>query len=170
MPMRIPTAPPRALLPPIVPLVLLLLVGLGPAAPAAAQAQVAHVNRTFEATRTSVLPCPGQEPVTVTGTVNVVTQAVATPAGGTHVMTHFNAQDVTGASASGVSYKGVGVTRTTATAAVLGPGETTTFVNVFRLVGPGPDNDLHVLTRTHVTVTPSGEVVVDLAELERECR
>ena len=47
-----------------------------------AQATVAHVNRTFEAVRTSVLPCPGQEPVTVTGTVNVVTQAVTTPACG----------------------------------------------------------------------------------------
>ena len=52
---------------------------------------------------------------------------------------------MTGASASGVPYKGVGVTRTTATEAALSPGETTTFVNVFRLVGPGPGNDLHVL-------------------------
>jgi hypothetical protein len=37
-------------------------------------------------------------------------------------------------------------------------------------VGPGPDNDRHVTTRTHVTVTPGGEVVVDLAETELECR
>ena len=166
--MQSPTLPSTRLRP-LVPLALLLLL-LGPAPPAAAQAVVVHVNRTFEVTRTSVLACPGAESVTVTGTVNVVTQAVTTPAGGTHVLTHFNPEGVAGVSASGVPYRGVGVTRTTATEAVLGPGETTTFVNVFRLVGPGPDNDLHVLTRTHVTVTPSGEVVVDLAEMERECR
>ena len=92
---------------------------------------MAHVNRTFEVTRTSMLTCPGAEPVTVTGTVNVVTQAVTTPAGGTHVLTHVNPQGVTGVSASGVPYQGVGVTRTTATTAALGPGGTTTFVNVF---------------------------------------
>jgi hypothetical protein len=99
-----------------------------------------------------------------------VTQAVETPAGRTRVTTHFNPQGVSGVSSSGVPYRGVGVTRTTASEAVLGPGETVTFVNVFRLVGPGPDDDRHVTTRTHVTVTPGGEVVVDSAETELECR
>jgi hypothetical protein len=53
---------------------------------------VGHVNRTFEVTRIAALPCPGQETVTVTGTVNVVTQAVETPAGRLHLTTHFNPQ------------------------------------------------------------------------------
>ena len=49
-------------------------------------------------------------------------------------------------------------------------GFTDTFINNFRMIGQGPDNNLLVHQTIHVTITPTGEVTSEVENTSVECR
>jgi hypothetical protein len=102
-------------------------------------------------------PCNG-DLVSLTGTLHEQFHITIDSAGGANLEDHFNPQDVTGTgSPSGAKYQATGVTRDNAN---FTPGAlfVTTFVNNFRIIGQGPDNNFMVHENAHVTVNPNGTV------------
>lgn len=68
--------------------------------------------------------------------------------------------DVTG-SVTGDSYRPTGVTKSSFHGSLQNGTYTTTFVNNFRMIGPGPGNNYLVHETFHLTVNAGGDVTVD---------
>jgi hypothetical protein len=71
-------------------------------------------------------------------------------------------------SPSGAPYHATGLTRDT-TVFVPSGGLTETFVNRFHIVGTMGAPTYYVKTTFHITVTPSGDVAVELENFSEEC-
>lgn len=109
--------------------------------------------------------------VSLSGTLHVVTRITIDANGGFHGTAHFNPQGVKGVGlTSGDTYQGNGVTKTTTNIAGAGFPFTETFVNNFRIIGPGPDNNLLVHQTIHLTINANGDVTADVFVDSAECR
>jgi len=81
---------------------------------------------------------------------------------------HDNPQGVVGTGLNtGDKYQGTGVTRGTL---VLAAGVTQTFVNNFKIIGQGTDNNFLVHENFHITVNPDGTVTALHDNFSIECR
>jgi hypothetical protein len=81
---------------------------------------------------------------------------------------HFQPQGATGMGlTTGDTYRATGVTQEHI---ALGPTITDTFINNFRIIGPGPDNNLLVHQTIHVTFNANGELTADVVNTSVECR
>jgi hypothetical protein len=71
---------------------------------------------------------------------------------------------------TGTVYQAVGVTRQNTTVDVIDgfPFEQT-MVNNFRWIGPGPGNNLHLRTTTHVTIDANGRVTANRVDASATC-
>jgi hypothetical protein len=92
----------------------------------------------------------------LTGTLLTTTTITPNRGGGFLLAFHANPQGVTGVGlTSGALYRGTGVTRETIT---VNGASTDTFVNSFKLIGPGTTPNLLVTQIFHVTVDANGNV------------
>ena len=83
---------------------------------------------------------------------------------------HFQPQ---GAIATGLTtgtvYRAVGGTRTIETVSAFNGSFTGTLVNNFRLIGPGPGNNLQIHENAHLTVNANGEITADFFHDKVDC-
>lgn len=81
---------------------------------------------------------------------------------------HFQPQGATGTGlTTGDTYHATGVTQEHVT---LGPGLTDTFVNNFRIIGQGPNNNLLIHQTIHITINANGVVTAEVVNTSVECR
>jgi hypothetical protein len=71
---------------------------------------------------------------------------------------------------TGDTYQGTGVTQGTFTATFVKGAATSTFVNNFRIIGPGPGNNYLEFEVAHVTFNANGTVTADFDRLSVSCK
>jgi hypothetical protein len=126
------------------------------ASPAAAISRI----ESFEFVRSN--ECTGEN-VKITGSIHFVSQTQ--PDGG--IVGHFNYQHVTGTGlTSGTEYRVSAVDQVH-----LSPPFPSSIHSVrsFRMIAPGPGNDLLVNALMHITVTANGDVSASIEELSNRC-
>ncbi len=93
------------------------------------------------------------------------------PAGGFHVTSEANPQDLSGlGQTTGDQYQGTGGTGSQTNFTVTGVPFTDSFVNNFRIIGEGPGNNFLVHVNAHVTVNANSDLIVDNVNLTVDCR
>jgi hypothetical protein len=109
------------------------------------------------------------EDVLLTGFLHVLVTGTLDANGSLHMTTHFQPMGVAGTGqTTGDDYRATGVTQDEANDLDI-PFERT-FVNNFRILGPGKGNNFLVHEVGHLTVNALGEVSVLLDRLSIECK
>lgn len=120
------------------------------------------------------VPCAASgagETVLVTGTLHVLSHTTVDARGGIHVTGHFQPMGAAGTGlTTGDVYRGTGVTRETFNVNAGGLPLTDTFVNNFRMIGQGRNNNLLIHQVVHVTVNENGTVTAAVNLSSAECR
>jgi hypothetical protein len=149
--------------------VFVLTIAAAVAAVPAAQPAVI-VNESVPFALIAFVPCANDgagEAVLVEGTLHVlITETV----NDNHVSfkAHFQPQGATGTGlTTGDTYRATGLTQEHIS---IGPSLTDTFINNFRIIGPGPDNNLLVHQTIHLTINANGEVTSMVVNTSVECR
>jgi hypothetical protein len=109
------------------------------------------------------------EEVAVSGNLHVLTHTTLLESGKVTAKSHFQPQGVAGVGAeTGDIYRATGVTQDMV---VLNgnPPLSTTFVNNFRIIGPGPGNNFTAHQVVHITVNAKGEVTATVDAGKTEC-
>jgi hypothetical protein len=84
---------------------------------------------------------------------------------------HYQPQGVKGVGQdTGDVYKATGVTQDQFSGSLVNGQFTETFINNFRIIGPGKDNNLLIHGTSHVTVNANGDVTVLVDLLSIECK
>lgn len=110
------------------------------------------------------------EPIAFTGSLHFVVTETITPSGSQHFMSHAQPQGVTGTGlVSGAKYQATGATIQSVTMAA-GGAQTNSYVNNFRLIGQGPEENRLVHENFHVTFNANGELTVIHDNFSFECR
>jgi len=142
----------------ILALVLALITGLT-AAPASAQASVVTSNVEMDINLATTVPCAaGGEGETVffSGTLHGVFVTVVDSSGTFHTQSHFQPQGISGQGlTTGDTYQCTGATQASFNGLV---GFENTFINNYRVIGPGPGNNLMIHQTFHATVQADGTV------------
>jgi hypothetical protein len=108
------------------------------------------------------------EDIHLTGTILTSTTVTPNHGGGFLVAFHSNPQGVTGVGlTSGALYHGTGVTRETTT---VNGASTDTFVNSFKLIGPGSTPNSLETDVFHVTIDANGNVTSVVASTTIKCQ
>ena len=111
------------------------------------------------------------EDVLVSGTLHIVSNFNIDNSGGVHGKIHFQPQEATGLGLiTGDTYQATGVTQQTMNVNAGGLPFTATFVNNFRLIAPGPGNNLQVHQTIHTTINENGVLTADVDNSSVECR
>ena len=130
------------------------------------------VNEAIPFQQTVTVPCANDglgEDVLVSGFLHVLVTGTLDAAGKVHSTEHFQPMGVAGTGlTTGDVYHATGITRDEANGNGI-PFEAT-FVNNFRLVGPGKGNNVSVHETAHVTVNANGETTADIDTLKLECK
>jgi hypothetical protein len=109
------------------------------------------------------------ELVLVEGDLHVVTHVTIN---GNNVSTksHFQPQGAKGTGlTTGDTYNAVGVTQDQSKGSLNNGQLETTQINNFRLIGPGPDNNLQVHQNVHTTVNANGDVTSTVDNTSVDC-
>jgi hypothetical protein len=110
------------------------------------------------------------EPVDISGSLHDLFHITVDDSGGVHVKAQDNPQGVQGVGeVTGTSYQGTGVTQEYFNEGSGGLPFLFTFVNNFRIIGQGPDNNFTVHETTHVTVNPNGTVTAFVDNFSATC-
>ena len=149
----------------------------GPAPDAIGGAKLAAAASTTSevvpVTIQAFVPCANGgagEVVEVSGNLHQVFTFVTDATGGITVRSHFQPQGLSGVGlTTGDKYQATGVTQFTDRLGTPLP-VVSTFVNNFRFIGSGPDNNLLVHEEGHLTVDANGVVTVSVDKLSVECR
>lgn len=84
---------------------------------------------------------------------------------------HYQPQGIKGiGQVTGDQYNAVGVTQDAFHGSLQNGRYTETFVNNFRLIGPGPGNNLQIHENAHITINANGEVTVLLDNFSATCK
>ena len=87
------------------------------------------------------------------------------------VRVHTQPQGISGVGlTTGDSYRGTGVTQDTFGGSLVDGQGSSTFVNNFRLVAPGPGNNFTIHEVVHVTINAAGEITATVEQLSVSCR
>jgi hypothetical protein len=114
------------------------------------------------------IPCAG-DLVQLRGNLHLVSTVVMDGSGGFHFSDLVNPQDVSGVGTpSGAMYRGTGETRSD-TQSSGPPPINFTFVNNFKIIGQGPDNNLLIHENTHLTVNADGTVTATVDNFSSSC-
>ncbi|MGQ0650395.1 MAG: hypothetical protein ACT4P7_22875 [Gemmatimonadaceae bacterium] len=104
------------------------------------------------------------------GTLHILTHVTVSNAGNTHIKVHFQPQGLSGTGlTSGDTYRATGVTQQI-TNFNGNPPANFTFINNFRFIGPGPDNNLAVHQTIHVTVNANGDITATVNNTSITCK
>lgn len=107
------------------------------------------------------------ETVLLSGSLHVVTRFVSNDAGVFIVAAHYQPQGVVGIGmTSGDRYSATGVTSDRFRARA---GETYTFINNFRIIGPGRGNNYTIHENVHLTFTAQGGLTADVDNYRADC-
>ncbi len=91
--------------------------------------------------------------------------------GGRHIALQFQPMGITGyGEITGDNYRAAGVTRDERNFQPDSYPQEYTLVNNFRIVGPGPGNNIMVHETYHITLNANGEVTAALDNLRTECK
>jgi hypothetical protein len=106
----------------------------------------------------AIVPLPNGDLVHLSGSLHMVVDLTVDSAGGFHFKEHAQPQGISGVDlTTGAKYQGTGVTQDQETISANG-AEEATFVNNFRLIGQGPDNNYTVHENAHITINANGVV------------
>ena len=118
------------------------------------------------------IPCAdggAGEDVLLTGVLHILITGTLDASGSLHTTTHFQPMGVSGVGlTTGDVYRATGLTRDQANGLEV-PFEET-FVNNFRIIGPGKGNNLLVQEIAHVTFDANGELTVLFDFVSEGCR
>ncbi len=131
----------------------LVLAVASPASAVASSQKVPFAQLTF-------VPCAAGgagEFVLLSGTLHIVTALNIDANGGFHLKTHFQPQGATGVGlTTNDTYRATGVTQQKVNISGSGLPFVLTFVNNFKIIGPGPNNNLLVHQNIHLTINTNG--------------
>jgi hypothetical protein len=127
---------------------------------------IANVAIPFE--QVIDIPCFGED-VLLTGFLHVLVTETADAKDGLHTTIHFQPMGAVGTGlTTGDVYRATGITRNAVSG--LEVPFYATFVNNFRIIGPGKGNNLLVHEVFHMTVNPLGEVTAFVVLVDAECK
>jgi hypothetical protein len=119
-----------------------------------------------------LIPCAmggAGEVVLLSGNLHMLSHFTEDGAGGFHAMNESNPQGISGVGeSSGDKYQGTGVTRFGFNAR--GLPMTQTFVNNFRIIGEGTDNNFTVHHNVHMTVNANGQLTATVDNFRGDCQ
>jgi hypothetical protein len=114
------------------------------------------------------VPCAA-DVVELTGSLHIVLTVVMDSSGGFHASELFNPQDVSGIGVpSGAMYRGTGETRDDYQTSGP-PPQNFTFVNNFKIIGQGPDNNLLIHETAHFTQNADGTFTATVDNFSATC-
>ena len=129
------------------------------AVPARAQATTVTNTIQMQIDLATFVPCAAGgagEVVFLSGTELGVFVTVVDDSGAFHTEAHFQPQGIRGQGlTTGDKYQWTGATQASFNGAV---GFENTFINNYKIIGPGPGNNLSIHQTFHATVQPDGEV------------
>ena len=110
------------------------------------------------------------EPIQFTGALHILFHSTFTSSGNYHFKFHFQPQGVNGTGLqTGTKYEATGVTQDESD--YNGPlPYTESYINNFRLIGQGPNNNLLVHENFHITINSNGDVTAVHDNSSVECR
>ena len=145
-----------------------LFTGTAAAAPAAPATTTQDIPANFS----TFVPCAAGgagEMVALSGQIHAVFHVTETTDGGSSITSEFNPMGVSGVGqTTGATYRGTGNTSITVVTAPSGVQESTVVDN-FRLIAPGPGNNLAVHETVHVSVDPQLTVTADVVHISVDC-
>ena len=145
---------------------MLVLTSASMAGAAAESTQVPFASQAFVACANG----GDGELIDLSGTLHIVTHTTEDANGGLHTYFHFQPQGATAVGqVTGDIYRAVGVTQQSMNIHSSGFPVTQTFVNNFRMIGPGPGNNLQFHQTMHVTIDANGTTTVDFDKPSINC-
>ena len=151
--------------------VTLVLMTVLTVAPASAQATTFTNNVQTSIDIVAFVPCAaGGEGETVffSGTLHGVSVTTIDDTGTFHTVLHFQPQGIHGEGlTTGDNYQWTGATQATYNGLV---GYENTFINNYRIIGEGPNNNFLIHQTFHATVQPDGEVTIVVDHYSVECK
>jgi hypothetical protein len=137
------------------------------------QASNVIINDQVPFAQIAFVPCANNglgEPVLISGTLHILIHETVSASGNLHFKIHFQPQGASGVGlVTGDSYRATGVTQEHFN--VNGPLPINdTFINNFRIIGQGPDNNLLVHQTVHITINANGELTALVDNTSVECR
>jgi hypothetical protein len=154
-------------------LVLALTLASSLAVAVSAQATVITVNDQIPFAQLVFVPCANGgagELVLISGTLHVL-QHITINDNRASIKIHFQPQGASGVGlTTGDTYHATGVTQEHDSVPITNGAFEFTFVNNFKIIGPGPDNNLLVHQNVHVTIDANGNVTTIVDNTSVECR
>jgi hypothetical protein len=149
--------------------------GPGPLTGPLLSASTAITNDQVSFAQVAFVPCANNgagEPVLISGTLHVLIHETISDAGQAQFKFHFQPQGASGVGlTTGDTYRATGVTQQTTTVDLTdGAPLEFTFINNFRIIGRGRDNNLLVHLTVHITVNANGELTAEVVNTSAECR
>lgn len=115
------------------------------------------------------IPCAG-EWVALSGDLHLLSNVTINDNNAV-VKVHAQPQGVTGEGlVTGDKYNATGVTQSTTKTSFVNGSSNFTFVNNFRIIGQGADNNYLVHMLVHVTVNANGDVTATVGETTSDCK
>jgi hypothetical protein len=137
----------------------------------AASASTSTSNVKVPFAQVAFVPCAADgagELVLIEGILHIVDHVTVSNSGNITLKIHFQPQGATGTGlTTGDTYQSNGVTQETLN--INGLPITDTFVNNFRLIGPGPGNNLQVHQTIHITINANGDLTADVNNTSITC-
>jgi hypothetical protein len=137
------------------------------------QALVITTNDFVPFAQVAFVPCANGgagELVLIQGTLHIQ-QHLTINGNRASIKSHFQPQGAEGVGlTTGDKYNATGVTQEHDSISISNLGFEFTFINNFKIIGQGPDNNLLVHQTIHVTVTPNGVVTTVVDNTTIECR
>ena len=153
-------------------LVLALTLASNLSAAVSAQATAITTNDFVPLAAAVFVPCANGgagEVVLITGTLHVQNHITITD-NRASIKSHFQPQGASGVGlTTGDVYHATGVTQEHDSIPITNGAFEFTFVNNFKIIGPGPDNNLLVHENVHVTIDANGNVTTTVDNLSVEC-
>ena len=150
---------------------MLLIVSLAGAA--LAQALAITTNDFVPFALITFVPCAdggAGELVLVQGTLHLQDH-ITINNGRANIKTHAQPQGATGVGlTTGDSYQATGVTQEQDSIPLINGAAEFTFVNNFKIIGQGPDNNFLVHQTVHQTINANGDVTTTIVNQSVECR
>ena len=130
-------------------------------------------NARFPISLDVFIPCAAGgsgEVVTLTGDLHVLMSSTVN-GNNVHFSAQFNPQGISGVGVTtGEKYQGTGITRSDLNANVQDFPFTNTFVNNFRIIGQGIENNFVIHENFHVTINAGGRITAYIDDFSSECK
>jgi len=150
---------------------MLLIVSLAGAA--LAQALTITTNDFVPFAQVAFVPCANGgagEPVLISGTLHIQ-QHITINDNRVSLKIHFQPQGAGGTGlVTGDTYNATGVTQEHDSLPLINGAAEFTFINNFRIIGQGPDNNFLVHQTVHQTINANGDVTTTIVDTSVECR